>query len=76
MVLSMDERKAKLAALCRQWGKSTEEMLRQATYDSATPAICTACDYTAEMEPDQDAGYCEACGTNTVVSCLVLAGLI
>jgi hypothetical protein len=31
---------------------------------------------TAEMESDQDAGYCEACGGNTVTSALVLAGLI
>ncbi|MCP1747530.1 rRNA maturation endonuclease Nob1 [Bradyrhizobium japonicum] len=34
------------------------------------------CDHTAEMEPDQDQGFCEACGGNTVVSVLVLAGLI
>ena len=34
------------------------------------------CDYTTEMESDQDAGYCEACGGNTMVSALVLAGLI
>jgi hypothetical protein len=32
--------------------------------------------YTTEMEPDQDAGYCEACGGNTITSALVLAGLI
>ena len=34
------------------------------------------CSYITEMEPDQDRGYCEACGGNTVVSALVLAGLI
>ena len=34
------------------------------------------CDYTTGMEPDQDEGYCEACGGNTVTSALVLAGLI
>jgi hypothetical protein len=46
--------------------------------DSVAPAICTEpeCDYTTEMEPDQDAGYCEACGNNSVASALVLAGLI
>jgi hypothetical protein len=32
------------------------------------------CDYTADMEPDQDRGWCEACDTNTVASALVLAG--
>jgi len=43
-----------------------------------SPAICMndGCDYTAEMEPDQDRGWCEACGTNTVASALILAGLI
>jgi len=34
------------------------------------------CDYTAEMEPDQEEGYCEACGGNTMVSALVLAELV
>jgi hypothetical protein len=34
------------------------------------------CDYTTKMELDQAAGYCEACGGNTVVSALVLADLI
>ena len=37
---------------------------------------CESCDYTAEMEPDQDQGFCEVCGGNTVTSALVLAGLI
>ena len=53
-------------------------MLKACVTDSVSPAICTApdCSYTTEMEPDQDRGYCEACGGNTVVSALVLAGLI
>ena len=46
--------------------------------DDLLPAICMSdgCDYTAEMEPDQDRGWCEVCGTNTVTSALVLAGFI
>lgn len=46
--------------------------------DSVCPAICMndGCDYTAEMEPDQDRGWCEVCNTNTMKSALVLAGLI
>jgi hypothetical protein len=57
---------------------SRDELLEAAALDSVSPAICTNehCDYTAEMEPDQDCGYCEACGTNTVASALVLAGVI
>jgi hypothetical protein len=55
-----------------------EEMLEEATMDSVAKAICTnpACNYTTTMEPDQAQGYCEICGTNTVESCLVLAGII
>ena len=46
--------------------------------DSVSPAICMneGCEYTAEMEPDQDRGFCEVCETNTMVSALVLAGII
>ena len=34
------------------------------------------CDYVAPMESDQEEGYCEKCSGNTMVSVLVLAGLI
>lgn len=51
-------------------------MIEAASFDSASPAICTTCGYTTEMEPDQAQGYCEVCGTNTVVAALVLADLI
>jgi hypothetical protein len=46
--------------------------------DSVSPAICMNedCDFTCEMEPDQDAGYCEECRTNSMHSALILAGLI
>jgi hypothetical protein len=57
---------------------SLDELLEAAALDSVSPSICTNanCDYTAEMEPDQDRGFCENCGTNTVASALVLAGVI
>jgi hypothetical protein len=44
--------------------------------DSVVPAICTECGYTTGMEPDQSRGWCEDCGNNTVVSCLILAEVI
>jgi hypothetical protein len=46
--------------------------------DSVSPGICINpdCDYTTEVEPDQDRGWCESCGTQTVKSALILAGLI
>lgn len=52
------------------------EMLEAATFDSVVPAICTECQGTGNMEPDQDQGHCEGCGNNTMVSCLILAGII
>ena len=53
-------------------------MLHACVTDSISPAICTEpdCSYTTDMEPDQDRGWCEACGRNTVASAFVLAGLI
>jgi hypothetical protein len=44
--------------------------------DAVSPAICMNedCNFTCEMEPDQDAGYCEECRTNTMKAAPVLAG--
>ena len=77
--LTKKQRAAKLAKLVEVEGFEDEgELFAAAMSDSVSPAICTndGCDYTAEMEPDQDRGWCEACGTNTVASALVLAGII
>jgi hypothetical protein len=68
-----------LMKLCDLEGyKRLNDFLKSSARDSVCPAICMTegCDYTTEMEPDQDAGHCEACGGNTVTSALVLAGLI
>ena len=51
-------------------------MFEAAVFDSVCPAICTECQYTTEYEPDQDRGWCENCEKNTVVSVLVLGGII
>jgi hypothetical protein len=44
------------------------ELLAAATADSICPAICMndGCDYTAELEPDQDRGWCEVCAANSM----------
>jgi hypothetical protein len=79
VVLSREDRQQKLRTLCEIEGFATiEELLEAASYDSVNPAICInpGCEYTAEMEPDQDGGHCEECGTKTVQSALVLAELI
>jgi hypothetical protein len=77
--IALSHKAAKLMKLCDLEGyKRLHDLLRASTTDSVCPAICMTegCDYTTEMERDQDAGYCEACGGNTVTSALVLAGLI
>ena len=69
----------KLQKLLEIEGYATLEELLEAVFsDSVSPGICIndGCQYTVEVEPDQDRGWCEVCGTNTVKSALVLAGLI
>lgn len=57
---------------------SVQDMLEHATFDSVASGICRnpCCDYSTEVEPDSDGGWCEECEANTVVSCLMLAGII
>lgn len=57
---------------------SVEALLEAFITDSVSPAICMndGCDYTCEMEPDQDRGYCEECHTGSMKSAFVLAGVI
>jgi hypothetical protein len=77
MNLSAIPKRTKLSDLAKSEGYDTvDAMLEAAAADSVCPAICTVCDYTTDMEPDQDRGWCENCGQNTVVSALILAGLI
>ena len=68
--------KSKLETLAEIEGMDVMEMLEHATFDSVAPGICANCDYTCEVEPDQRKGYCEVCDTQTVSSCLILAGVI
>ncbi len=81
-VLSKEQRAAKLRRLCEIEGFEDETALFAAAIsDSVCPAICCNpddpdCDYTAEMEPDQDQGWCEMCERGTLVSALVLGGII
>jgi hypothetical protein len=70
---------AKLAKLVEIEGcESADELIAAVFSDSVSPAICMneGCDFTCEMEPDQDAGYCEECHTNTMKAAPVLAGVI
>jgi hypothetical protein len=79
MRITADDRRAKLATLMEIEGYSAiEELVQVVLSDAVSPAICMneGCGFTCEMEPDQDAGYCEECHTNSMHSGLVLAELI
>jgi formate dehydrogenase maturation protein FdhE len=78
-IIVLSHKAVKLMTLCDLEGfDSLEDLLQAAAADSVCPAICMTegCDHTAEVEPDQNQGFCEACGGKTVTSVLVLAGLI
>jgi hypothetical protein len=77
--IALSHKAQKLMKLCEIEGfENVEGVLFLSITDSTCPAICMTegCDYTTEMEPDQDRGFCEVCGGQTVASALVLAGLI
>lgn len=59
-------------------GMSVEEMLEQSIFDGTSEGICIDedCLSTAEVEPDNDSGWCPVCGKNTVKSACILAGII
>ena len=70
---------AKVDELAKGWGFADPEAMVEAyMFDGVMPAICTkeSCSYSTEYEPDQSRGWCEVCGTNTVVSAAVLLGVI
>jgi hypothetical protein len=72
-------RKAKLTKLLEIEGyESVEDLIEAVFSDSVSPAICMNedCNFTCEMEPDQDAGYCEECHSNSMKAAPVLAGII
>ena len=76
--IALSTKAVKLMKLCEAEGLTClDDLLSAAMCDGVCPAICMTegCDCTTEMEPDQTEGYCEACGGNTVVSALVLAGM-
>lgn len=75
----MSLRSEKLQKLVEIEGFADDLALIEASMtDRACPAICMNpdCSYTEEMEPDQREGWCPECGTNTMKSGLILAGII
>jgi hypothetical protein len=79
MPLTRAECKKKLQKLAESEGyERVDDLLHEAAYDAVVAGICTRpdCSYTCECEPDARKNYCEACGHQSVQSCLVLAGII
>jgi len=75
----MPDKNQKLNDLMKKEGcDDITDLLTRCLGSSTVPAICvnTDCNHTATMEPDQTSGYCEDCKENTVVSCLILAGVV
>ena len=80
--MSPEMRRTKLAKLCKFEGFEDEnDLFASAVTDSVCLAICCNpdnpdCDYTEEKEPDSRDGWCEECQRGTMVSALVLGGII
>lgn len=71
--MTPEMRQAKLRKLCAIEGYDGEtELFAAVVADSVCPAICCI----EEKEPDSRNGWCEECGRGTMVSALVLGGLI
>jgi hypothetical protein len=69
----------KLHQCLEELGMTYDEFLESSeAQDSVVVGICrkSDCDYTTEVEPDCRNGWCEECNSNTVVSILVLMGVI
>ena len=79
MQVTLTTRGEKFADYCSTHKLDYDRLLELSVQDSLCPGICTAagCDFTCEeIESDQEFGYCESCGNQTVVSVLVIAGII
>lgn len=65
-----------LKRLRKSTGMTLADMCGQVMELGTAPSICPNCGYTTDMEPDQDAGFCENCNSRSVVSFLILADTI
>jgi hypothetical protein len=52
------------------------ELLEYCVFDSVVVGACKYCGHTCEVEPDCGDGWCEVCDRPSVLSVLILAGLI
>lgn len=76
MALSAIVRQSLLHQAANDYGfENMEEMFAAAIMDSVVPGICHKCGYTTEVEPD-GRGWCEECDSASVISVLLLGGMI
>jgi hypothetical protein len=75
---SAGDQTSKLTALAHEYGFSVVTFIEEYGLEDVVPGICMNpdCEYTTEVEPDQRQGWCGECGTTTVKSGLILAGII
>ena len=54
------------------------DMLEDCVTDSLVPCCCRNdnCEYTTELEPDCTNGWCEECREGSLVSVLIMAGIM
>lgn len=72
-------RAQKLDQLAHDWGfEDGFALIEEYHTDSLCPGICrrNGCDYSTEVEPDCEGGWCENCEAQTVDSAMILAGII
>ena len=74
----MARKRSKLRELLDLEGLNLNQLLEECTFDGVCLGICMneGCEFTRMVEPDQNEGWCEMCGTPTVVSGAILGGVI
>jgi len=65
-----------IKAIEEEYGEDAMDLCQAAIMDSCCPGVCRECGAVYEYEPDQGKGWCDNCEKNTVVSLLLLEGLI
>ena len=65
-----------MAELLEDEGMEEMDFLENYVFESIVPGICPNCGQTAMYEPDQNRGWCDNCETSSIVSGLILAGMM
>lgn len=77
--IDLEKGLSKAQQLARDFGYATElQLVEENMFSSVVPGICmmSDCDYTTDVEPDQDQGWCECCNMNSVQSILIITNLV